>query len=84
MNKVNNVKRTFSTGFTLLELLIALVIIGLLVGVVAPNLFKNVGKSEVTTAKQQIESLSKAIDQYRTAKPTGANGLAQQNTQKDD
>ena len=55
MNKVNNVKRTFSTGFTLLELLIALVIIGLLVGVVAPNLFKNVGKSEVTTAKQQIE-----------------------------
>ena len=32
---------------------------------VAPNLFKNVGKSEVTTVKQQIESPSKAIDQYR-------------------
>lgn len=68
-----------SRGFTLLELLIALVIIGLLVGVVAPNLFKNVGKSEVTTAKQQIESLSKAIDQYRLDNgnfPSTEQGLA--------
>ncbi|GAB3251190.1 type II secretion system major pseudopilin GspG [Chitinimonas naiadis] len=52
-------------GFTLLELLIALVIIGLLVGVVGPNLFKNLGKSEVTTARSQIDALSKAIEQYR-------------------
>ncbi|QDQ25411.1 type II secretion system protein GspG [Chitinimonas arctica] len=52
-------------GFTLLELLIALVIIGLLVGVVGPNLFKNLGKSEVTTAQQQIDALSKALEQYR-------------------
>ncbi len=40
MNNMNNVNRTFARGFTLLELLIALVIIGLLVGVVAPNLFR--------------------------------------------
>ncbi|WP_374354390.1 type II secretion system major pseudopilin GspG [Chitinimonas sp.] len=53
------------SGFTLLELLIALVIIGLLVGVVGPNLFKNLGKSEVTTAKSQIDALSKAVGQYR-------------------
>ncbi|MBB5020342.1 general secretion pathway protein G [Chitinivorax tropicus] len=52
-------------GFTLLELLIALVIIGLLVGVVGPNLFKNLGKSEVTTARAQIDALSKAIEAYR-------------------
>lgn len=52
-------------GFTLIELLIALVIIGLLVGVVGPALFKNIGKSEVTTAKAQIDSFVKAIDQYR-------------------
>lgn len=73
-------------GFTLLELLIALVIIGLLVGVVAPNLFKNVGKSETTAAKQQIEALSHALDQYRLDTghfPSTEQGLAALNTKPD-
>ncbi|MDI1300973.1 MAG: type II secretion system major pseudopilin GspG [bacterium] len=52
-------------GFTLLELLVVLVIIGLLAGIVGPRLFKNVSKSEITTAKAQIDSLGKALDQYR-------------------
>lgn len=52
-------------GFTLLELLVVLVIIGLLAGVVGPRLFKNVGKSEITTARAQIDALGKALDQYR-------------------
>ena len=52
-------------GFTLLELLVVMVIIGLLVGYVGPMYFKQVGKSEIKTARAQIDSFGKALDQYR-------------------
>jgi general secretion pathway protein G len=57
--------RRKTSGFTLLELLVVMVIIGLLVGYVAPMYFKQVGKSEVKVARAQIESFGKALDQYR-------------------
>ena len=66
-------------GFTLLELLVVMVIIGLLVGYVAPMYFKQVGKSEVKVTKAQIESFGKALDQYRLDTghyPTTEQGLA--------
>ena len=66
-------------GFTLLELLVVIVIIGLLAGYVAPRYFSQVGKSEIQVAKAQIDSLDKAIDQYRLDKrryPTAEEGLA--------
>lgn len=52
-------------GFTLLELLVVIVIVGLLAGYVAPKYFSQVGKSEVQVARAQIESLDKALDQFR-------------------
>ena len=52
-------------GFTLLELLVVIVIIGLLAGYVAPRYFAQVGKSEVQVARAQIDSLEKALDEYR-------------------
>src|SRR5262249_59908313 len=54
-----------NAGFTLLELLVVIVIIGLLVGYVAPRYFSQIGKSEVQVAKAQIDGLEKALDQYR-------------------
>ena len=54
-----------SKGFTLLELLVVVVIIGLLAGFVAPRYFSQVGKSEVNVAKAQLDALEKALDQYR-------------------
>jgi general secretion pathway protein G len=59
------VHRRLASGFTLLELLVVLVIIGLLVGYVAPRYFSQVGKSEVKAARAQIKALEDALDQYR-------------------
>src|SRR3954471_14722636 len=52
-------------GFTLLELLVVIVIIGLLAGYVAPRYFSQVGRSEVQVARSQIDALEKALDQFR-------------------
>jgi general secretion pathway protein G len=69
---------TRSKGFTLLELLVVVVIIGLLAGYVAPRYFSQVGKSEVQVARAQIDAFEKALDQYRLEKrryPTAEEGL---------
>jgi len=52
-------------GFTLLELLVVIVIIGLLAAYVGPKYFSQLGKSEVTVAKAQIEAFDKSLDTYR-------------------
>jgi general secretion pathway protein G len=65
-------------GFTLLELLVVIVIIGLLAGYVAPRYFSQVGKSETQVARAQIDALEKALDQYRLEKrryPSPEEGL---------
>jgi general secretion pathway protein G len=69
----------WSSGFTLLELLVVMVIIGLLAGYVGPKYFAQIGKSEIKTARAQIDALEKALDQYRLDTghyPTSAQGLA--------
>jgi general secretion pathway protein G len=52
-------------GFTLLELLVVMVIIGMLASYVGPKYFSQIGKSEIKTAKAQIDALEKALDTYR-------------------
>ena len=64
------VRRAVARGFTLLELLVVMVIIGLLAGYVAPKYFSQIGKSEVKVARAQIDALEKALDQYRRTPAT--------------
>ncbi|MDB5991337.1 MAG: ral secretion pathway protein [Herbaspirillum sp.] len=54
-----------ATGFTLLELLIVILIIGLLAGIVTPRYFDQLGKSNTKIARAQIYALGKVLDQYR-------------------
>lgn len=54
-----------AAGFTLLELLVVVAIIGLLVGYVGPKYFGQLGKAEVKAARAQIDGIEKALDQYR-------------------
>ncbi|CDG84584.1 general secretion pathway protein G [Janthinobacterium agaricidamnosum NBRC 102515 = DSM 9628] len=49
----------------MLELLVVIVIIGLLAAYVGPKYFAQLGKSEVTVAKAQIEAFEKSLDTYR-------------------
>ena len=65
-------------GFTLVELLVVIIVLGLLVGLVGPRLFSRVGQSRTATARAQIELFGNALDQYRLdlgSYPTTSDGL---------
>ncbi len=74
-----NNKRKSEAGYSLLEILIVLAIMGLLATMVAPRLFSNLERSKVTAAKAQAKSLRLALDSYRLdtgSYPTASQGLS--------
>ncbi len=52
-------------GFTLIEIMVVVVIIGLLAGIVAPKIFGNIGKASISKAKSDIRSLESALNSYK-------------------
>lgn len=70
---------TTSRGFTLLELLVVVLIIGLLTSIVAPRFMGQVSRSEVVAAKAQLDAIDKALLAYRVdmgTYPSTGQGLA--------
>ena len=68
-----------SGGFTLLELLVVIIVLGLLAGLVAPRIIGRVSEARTATARTQIELLVVALDNYHLdngSYPTTAQGLA--------
>lgn len=58
-------QKKHSCGFSLIELLIVMVILGLLASLVGPKMFGKVGKSKQKSAKAQIALFETALDLYR-------------------
>jgi general secretion pathway protein G len=52
-------------GFTLLELLVVIVILGLLIGLVAPAALRQLGGAKISIARQSVQRLSSVLDLYR-------------------
>ena len=57
-----SIQKKYNKGFSLIELLVVLVILGLLAAVVAPNVMNKLGGAKSKTARLQIEDISAALD----------------------
>jgi len=57
--------RAAEQGFTLLEIMVVVVIIGLLAAIVVPNFVGNIDKAAVSRAKQDIRGIETALNLYR-------------------
>jgi general secretion pathway protein G len=57
-------------GFTLIEIMVVVLILGLLIGMVGPNIWNALFSSQTKIAGNQIQALHSAIDQYKMFGPT--------------
>ena len=65
-------------GFTLIEVMVVVVVLGMMASFVAPNVFRQVGHAKEQSGRSQIEMLGAALDSYRLDNdtyPAGSQGL---------
>ena len=76
--QARDVPRRRAAGFTLLEMIVVLVIIGLIMGLIGPRLFGQADKAKVQTAETQVRMLKGALETMRLdigRFPTAVEGL---------
>jgi general secretion pathway protein G len=72
------IARRRSRGFTLLELMVVIVIIGVLAALIAPSVLSKVGQAKITAAQSDISNLMNALKMYKLDNgryPDGDQGL---------
>jgi general secretion pathway protein G len=65
MNRFHARHRAVHRGFTLVEILVVLVIVGVLVALIAPNVLDRAGEAKVTAARTDVNSLTQALKLYK-------------------
>jgi len=78
MNRKSRISRSGQEGLTLIEIVVVIIILGLLAGLVGPQIISRVSEAKSSTAQTQIELFSVALDNYRLDNgryPTTEQGL---------
>lgn len=79
MTTLNGRRRDGEEGFTLLEILVVIAILGLLIGLVAPAALRQLGGARSSVAKQSIDRIGGVLDLYKLdvgSYPSTDQGLA--------
>jgi general secretion pathway protein G len=79
MTSLRSPRHPLTFGFTLIELMVVLVIIGVLAALIVPNVLERADEARVTAAKTDISNLVQALKLYKLDNqryPTAAQGLS--------
>lgn len=78
MNSSRISRQSLAAGFTLIEIMVVVVILGILAALIAPNVISRIDEAQVTKVKQDIRAIESALKLYRLDRfnyPTSEEGL---------